>query len=59
MDLNVTQIRNIEHTGQTVKSHIFHINGADIRNICNYVIDVPMDSILLNRRIRLFLDYAT
>jgi len=52
MDLNVTQIRSIEHTWQTVISHIFHNKGADVRNVCNYVTDVSLDSILLNRRMR-------
>jgi len=33
MDLNVTQIQSIEHKWQTVISHIFHIKGADIRNV--------------------------
>jgi len=37
MDLNVTQIRSIEHTWQTVISHIFHIKGADVRNVCELV----------------------
>jgi len=45
MDLNITQIRSIEHTWQTVISHIFHIKGADVRNVCNYVTDVPLDCI--------------
>jgi len=52
MDLNVTQIRRIKHTWQTVISHMFHIKGADVRNGCNYVADVPLDCILLNRRMR-------
>jgi len=30
MDLNVTQIRSILHTWQTVVSHICHIKGADV-----------------------------
>jgi len=34
MDINVTQIRSIEHTWQTVISHVFHIKGADVRNVC-------------------------
>jgi len=52
IDLNVTQIRSIEHTWQTVISHIFYIKGADVRNVCNYVTDVPLNCILLNRRMR-------
>jgi len=52
MDINVTQIRSIEHTWQTVISHIFHIKGVDVRNVFNYVTDVPLDCILLNRRMR-------
>jgi len=54
MDLNVTQIRSIEHTWQTVIgiSHIFHIKGADVRNVCNHVTDVALDCILLNRHMR-------
>jgi len=52
MDLNVTQIRSIEHTWQTVISHVFHIKGADVLNVCNYATDVPLDCILINRRMR-------
>jgi len=52
MDLNVTQIRSIEHTWKTVISHIFHIKGADVQNVCNYITDVPLVCILLNRRMR-------
>jgi len=52
MDLNVTQIRCIEHAWQTVISQIFHIKGIDNRNVCNYVTDVPLDCILLNGRMR-------
>jgi len=52
IDLSVTQIRSIEQTWQTVISHVFHIKGADVRNVYNYVTDVPLDCILLNRRMR-------
>jgi len=48
MDVNVTQIRSIEHTWQIVTSHIFHIKGVDVRNVCNYFTDVP----IRNRRLR-------
>jgi len=37
---------------QTVISHICHIKGADVRNVCNYVTDVLLKCILLNRRMR-------
>jgi len=52
MDLNVMQIRSIEHLWQTFISHSFHFKGADVRNVCNYITDVPLDCILLNRRMR-------
>jgi len=56
MNLNVTQIRSIEHTWKTITgrpiSHVFHIKGADVQNVCNYIADVPLDCILLNRRMR-------
>jgi len=52
LDLNVTQIRSIEHIWQTVLSHIFYIKGAYARNVSNNVTDIPLDCILLNRRMR-------
>jgi len=44
MDLNVTQIKSIEHTWKTVIQHIFHVKGADVRSVCNCVTEVPLDS---------------
>jgi len=35
-----------------VNGKLFHIKGADVRNVCNYVIDVPLECILLNRRMK-------
>jgi len=61
MDLNVTQIRSIEHTWQTVNlfyHNIFHFKGADVRNVCNYVTYVPQDCIHSIGVCDLFLDYA-
>lgn len=52
MDFNITQLRSIEHTWQTVISHIFHIKGADVQSICNYSTDVPFDTMLHDRRMR-------
>ena len=52
MDFSVTQLRSIEHTWQTVISHIFHIKGADVQSICNYLTDVPFDTMLHDRRMR-------
>jgi len=48
--LYVMQIRSIEHTWLTIISHIFHIKGADVQIVCNYVTNVPYHCILLNRR---------
>jgi Reverse transcriptase (RNA-dependent DNA polymerase) len=52
IDLNITQIRSIEHTWQTAISHIFHINGADVRSVCDYITDVPFSNMLLSRRLK-------
>ena len=53
--LSVTQMRSIEHTWQCAISHIFHITGVDVQQVCNFTSKVPIHVAIQNRQIK-FLD---
>jgi len=57
-DLSVTQLRSIEHIWLCAISHIFHINGSDVKLVSDFTPKVPFIDILPSRRMQLVSRWA-
>jgi len=51
-DSLVTQLRSIEHTWLCAISHIFHMNGSDVKLVSDFTAKVPFIDMLQSRRMQ-------
>jgi len=49
LNLNISQLRSLEHTWYCAMSHIFRITGTDVKLICNYTAK-SFDEILSSKK---------